>query len=62
LQRDAEKFAVRPNWNRIAGGAEILVHMVQALTHFWNDKVVLKLDISNAYNSVSRTAIMGEQQ
>jgi hypothetical protein len=32
--------------------------MVQALTHFWNDKVVLKLGISNAYNSVSRTAIM----
>jgi hypothetical protein len=44
--------------NKIAGGAEILVHLVQALTQLGTDKVVMKLDITNAYNSISRTAIL----
>jgi hypothetical protein len=43
--------------NRIAGGAEILVHMVQALTHLRNDKVVMKLDISNAYSDPATASV-----
>jgi hypothetical protein len=39
---------------RISGGAEILVHTVHAMTQLNRNKVVLKVDISNAYNAISR--------
>jgi hypothetical protein len=44
--------------NAISGGAEILIHSVRTLLELHPEYGVLKIDVENAFNSISRSSVL----